>query len=278
MRNNEERISANKLRQDQGPPPMPDQNMASFNLNFITPTELVDLPSKGKFYKSDHPLKNKSSVEIKQMTAKEEDILTNRSFLKKGIALEKLLESIIVDKSINPQDLLVADRNAIFVAARISGYGDSYSTHVVCPSCDKKVKNTFSLTEKAAEWEENNVEVDDEGCFTVTLPLSKWNVKCRALTGLDEKKLISATVNKTSEDFTLIDQLKMLIVSIQEVDDRSLIEKAIELMPALDSKFLRKSYEKIIPGLNLTDDFSCSSCGHEEVMEVPLTADFFWPK
>lgn len=276
MRNNEERISARNIQQDSTPP----VNSVGLQLNFIAPTEFVDLPSKGLFYPEGHPLKNKSTIEIKQMTAKEEDILTNRSFLKKGIALDKLLESIVLDKSVDTGELLVCDRNAILVAARISGYGPEYLTQVVCPSCEKKTKNKFDLQEKLeeAETKEIDVEIDQQGLFTIQLPLTKWNVKCRPLNGSDEKRLISLTMNKTKEEFTLIDQLKMLIVSIEGTTDKDLLNKAIEVMPAIDSKFLRRKYDSIIPSLNLKSTFVCGGCEHEEVMEVPLTADFFWPK
>jgi hypothetical protein len=70
----------------------------------------VDLPSQGRFYAQGHPLHGQDSIEIKQMTAKEEDILTSRTLLKKGVALDKLIESLIVNKAINPSTLLIGDR------------------------------------------------------------------------------------------------------------------------------------------------------------------------
>lgn len=284
MRNNEERLGVQQHQQSELPPQFLQQSqnpVAQPQLSFVAPTEFVDLPSKGKFYPEGHPLKNKSTLEIKQMTAKEEDVLTNRSFLKKGVALEKLLESIILDRSVNPQDLLICDRNAVFVAARISGYGAEYVTQIQCPSCEKKAKNKFNLLEKAEEWVEEtaaSVEVSPAGTFKLVLPSTKWVVECRALTGADEKRLLGVLTSKSKEDFTLMDQLKMLVVSIQGVTDRAVVQQALEVMPAADSKYLRKEYDKAIPSLNLKNNFNCKECDHEEVLEVPLTADFFWPK
>ena len=123
MSRNQDRLGG--VQQPDTSPP-PQQGGGGFS--FVIPTEFVDLPSLGRFYAQNHPLHGKDSIEIKQMTAKEEDILTSRTLLKKGVALERLLQSIIVDKTIDPKTLLIGDRNAIIVAARVSGYGNDYST------------------------------------------------------------------------------------------------------------------------------------------------------
>ena len=128
MRNNQERFGSFQS----GPTPAVSQP----SFSFVTPTEMVDLPSSGKYYPQGHPLCDKSSVEIREMTAKEEDILVNRSFIDKGIVLDKLLASVLVDKSIDPQSLLTIDKNAILLATRISGYGASYPVRMQCADCD----------------------------------------------------------------------------------------------------------------------------------------------
>jgi hypothetical protein len=282
MRNNEDRLGVQQLQQTASPPPQLIQQQAQQaqgQLSFIAPTEFVDLPSKGKLYPIGHPLKDKDMVEIKQMTAREEDILTNRSLLKKGVALDKLLESLLIDKTVKHEELLICDKNAVYLAARISGYGPEYTTQVVCPSCEKKVRSSFDLQEKLDLFvEESLAEISENGTFKISLPSTKWVVECRALNGMDEKRILSSVTNKTKEEMSLMDQLKMMVVSIQGVTDKSVIAQALEAMPAIDSKFLRKEYDKIVPALNLKHTFNCRECGHEEVMEVPLTADFFWPK
>jgi len=283
MRNNEDRLGVQQLQQSAIPPPQQfiqqQAQQSQGQLSFIAPTEFVDLPSKGKLYPIGHPLKDKDTVEIKQMTAREEDILTNRSLLKKGVALEKLLESLIIDKTIKHEDMLICDKNAIYLAARISGYGAEYTTQVVCPSCEKKVRSSFDLQEKLDLFVEESVaEISENGTFKITLPNTKWVVECRALNGSDEKRMLSAATNKIKEEMSLMDQLRMMVVSIQGVTDKNVIGQALEAMPAIDSKFLRKEYDKTVPALNLKHTFNCKECSHEEVMEVPLTADFFWPK
>ena len=64
-------------------------------LTFTTPTEFVELPSGGNYYPEGHRLHGEQTVEIKFMTAKEEDILTSKTLIKQGVALERLLKSVI---------------------------------------------------------------------------------------------------------------------------------------------------------------------------------------
>lgn len=286
MRNNEERLGANIQRQDATPVEQVAKQavQSGLSLDFMVPTELVPLPSKGRFYPQNHPLHGKDSIEIKQMTAKEEDILTSRSLLKKGIALDKLIASLVVDKNINTDSITSEDRNAIIVAARIAAYGQNYDTQITCPSCNTKVKTTFDLYEKVFKEEteeEISVETDDDGLFAIDLPNTKWKVICRALNGYDEKNLIRISESKkntSGSDSLLMEQLKGMIVAIQGVQDKEVIKRAIEAMPAADSRYLRNQYKKIVASIDLTKTFTCSSCSYETDMEVPLTADFFWFK
>ena len=252
-------------------------------LDFVTPTEFVDLPSQGKFYPEDHPFHNKDTIEIRYMTAKDEDILTNKTLLRKGIALEKLLENILSDSNVDPGTLLIGDRNAIIVAARTTGYGPVYDTSVSCPSCQTNIRHKFNLANakinNGSIKGNNNITKTDEGTFIVKLPLTKVNAEVRLLTGQDELEL---SKNAKQEDSSIFEnvytsQLQRIIVSLNEEDDRGVINKFVELMPAHDSRYLREAHAKATPNIDLTQDFVCSNCGHEQEMEVPFTVDFFWP-
>lgn len=280
MRNNLERIGANTEVQNGDPLPQAPTDQA---LNFIVPTEHVSLPSKGKFYPPNHPLRDKETIEVKQMTAKEEDILTSRNLLKKGLALDKLIQSIIVDKKINTDSITIEDRSAIILAARISAYGADYNTTVTCPSCNEKSKNSFNLLEKldAVDKVEHNIVVDNFGLITLILPATKWVVKCRALNGYDEKAVMRLSETKKSSnagDSLLIEQLKMMIVSINDAMDKEVIETAINSMPARDSRYLRNTYQEVLKGIDMRHSFSCPKCEYVGELEVPMTADFFWFK
>lgn len=279
MRNNLDRLGANQEVQDAAPPPVETPQ----TLNFIVPTEHVTLPSKGKFYPPNHSLHKQETIEIKQMTAKEEDILTSRNLLKKGVALDKLISSLIVDKKINTDTLTIEDRAAIVLAARISAYGQEYATTVTCPACNEKSKNSFDLLEKleSVDKVEKVITVDENGLFVIELPLTKWSVKCRALNGFDEKALLrlnDSKKNLSEGDSFLIEQLKMLIVSINGALEKNIIESAINSMPARDTRFLKSAYLEATKGIDMRHSFNCPKCDYAGELEVPLSADFFWFK
>lgn len=254
-------------------------------LSFPKPVELVDLPSRGKYYPTGHPLKNKDHVEIRHMTAKDEDILTSKSLLKKGVAIDRLLKNIITDKTIQVETLLVGDRNALLVAARISGYGSEYTTKVTCPACTANQEFSFELEDRPVyhgdEWSEFEISETGNGTFNIKLPMSEVSVEVRLLNGVDERTLANLMENKKKKrlpESMLTDQLSMMIVSVEGHTDIQFKKTLIENMPALDARYLRKAYEKLVPTVDLAHRFQCSGCEFEGEMEVPFTTDFFWPK
>ena len=281
MRNNLDRLGAgsNQPQNQDSDPPM-DNSIPS--INFVIPTEMVSLPSKGLFYPENHPLHKSETIEIKQMTAKEEDILTSRNLLKKGIALDKLIQSLIVNKQINTDTLTIEDRSAIILAARISAYGAEYKTVVTCPSCNEKSKNSFDLLEKLDSIDDiQPPPITSGGYFLVTLPATKWEVLCRALNGYDEKALVrftEAKKNVSDSDSLLLEQLKLMVVAINEVTDKNTLQTALVNMPARDAKHLRTTYSQAVKGVDMRHSFSCDKCDYNGELEVPLTADFFWFK
>ena len=288
MRNNfEEQLSNLKQTNTEIAPQLASTQQTT--LSFVATTELVDLPSRGRYYPEDHPLKNKPNVEIKQMTAKEEDILTNKSFIKKGILIDKLLESILVDKNIKPSSLLVGDKNAIMIAARISAYGPEYDIGIVCLECGHKNTSTVDLAKAvlkdvdALEKEEKIEHVRlENGSVVLELPKTHWKVGCKLLDGEDERYLLNLLEvkkrNSVEAEITLSEQLYIIIDSINDIKDKKVLQDAITVMPAYDAKFLRSTYAKIIPNILIYKKFVCSSCKVEQEVEVPFTQEFFWPK
>jgi len=252
-------------------------------LSYISPTELVDLPSEGKFYPPGHPLRDKKEIELKYMTAKEEDILTSKSLLKKGVAIDKMLESLLVEK-IRLDDLILGDKNALILAARKSGYGPVYETQVTCPKCEKKTKFTFNLDEiknKVLVLDSESVKTTDTGTFNITLPRTQAILEVRALTGKDEKTMTSLREQREKAkviEATSTTQMKLFIVSVNGDRSSQTIEKFVDAMPAFDAKFLRKTFKNLSPDVDMTQHFACPQCEHEEDIEVPLTTEFFWPE
>ena len=265
------------------------ENSQASDFSFVIPTEFVDLPSRGQFYAPGHPLCGAEHVEIKQMTAKEEDILTSRSLIKKGVAIDRLVRSIIVDKTIDPHSLLVGDRNAILVACRVSGYGNIYSTKVSCPACSTTQKYEFDLNlakikgpqEHTDEYatQQYDVASNGDGTFDITLPQSKLIITARLLNGADERQIGAQMESdrKRKTERTISRQLATMIVAVNGNDTQEAVQYVASNLPSIDSIYLRNAYKYVAPNLDLTQHFSCEVCDHEQDMEVPLNAEFFWP-
>jgi transcription elongation factor Elf1 len=218
------------------------------------------------------------------MTAKDEDILTSQTLLRKGMALEKFLQNIILNKQIDPTTLLVGDRNAILVAARISGYGAEYETKTTCPSCGHRGVFAFDLSRgvirSGGNLKDLNAKRTKNGTFSVKLPLTKVNAEVRLLTGADETTIAQQNAQRKKNSLletTLTNQLSQCIVSLNDDTDVNTIKQFVELMPAIDSRHIRKVIKTATPNLDLSQNFQCSECDHEQEMEVPFTTDFFWP-
>jgi len=294
-RNNEDRLSAKHA--NSGPPILPilenndnndnnDNNPNKPVFNFSTPTEFVELPSKGKYYPENHPLHNEEFIEIRYMTAKDEDILSSKALLKKGVAIDRMLANIIINNNIKVQDLLTGDKNALVVAARVTGYGDKYETKVTCPVCGNTNEHEFNLSDaKTIDGDEQGkfiIIINNNGTFTTKLVKSDYEITFRLLSGADEQKLVHlATQQKkarTGIENTNTTQLKLCIVGIDGETSPKIINDFVNSMPAIDARYLRDAMKKVTPNIDLTQEFYCHNCDFEGNMEVPFTTDFFWPK
>jgi len=250
--------------------------------SFVVPTEFVELPSQGRFYPQGHPLHGQDSIEIRQMTAKEEDMLTSRTLLKKGVALDRVISSLIVNKAIDPDSLLVGDRNAIIISTRVSGYGNMYETKVTCPSCGTTQEYSFDLNQAniydGEDARDLGVKTNDDGTFNVSLPRTGVDVQFRLLNGRDEKSFLSGLQSdrKTKKEKNITRQIAAIVVSLNGDNSMQAKQYFIDNVPSIDSRHLRLAYRLAAPNVDLTQHFECRECSHEQEMEVPLSADFFW--
>ena len=285
MRNNEDRLGTKSIEDDA--PPQIRESQVGGSFSFSTPTEFVELPSAGRYYPEGHPLCGESEVEIRHMTAKDEDILASATLIKKGIAIDRLLQSVLVDKTININSLLVGDKNALVLGARITGYGPEYHTNVVCPSCSKTVEQTFDLGEctvySASEEDFARFEIErsENGTFLLNMPISGASVGVHLMDGNDEEYLLKMAENRRKKklpETALTDQLRRMIISVNGDSSISMISKFVDHMPARDSRYLRTIYQKVVPDISMAQEFYCASCGHAQELEVPFTVDFFWPR
>lgn len=296
-RNNENRLTpttgASQDAATEAPPPTTNTESeaptttAGASFSFVTPTEFVDIPSKGEFYPEGHALHGVETIEIRHMTAKDEDILTSKTLLKKGVALDRMLKNIMVDKRIDTSTMLVGDKNALIVAARISGYGADYETKVNCPSCGGTNDSVFDLSETSntdVTFYQELESVERVGqYYDILLPRCGVTVRTRLLTGVDEQKQarnsrMAKKAGVKKEEQTLTGQFRQFIIAVNGDSTQKSISAFIDAMPASDSRFLRTTYKAITPNVDMNMMFECDSCGYDSVMEVPFTADFFWPK
>jgi len=283
-RNNSERTGAPHQDAPTPPPAVAEQQTDDI-FSFITPTEFVDIPSKGALYREGHPLHGVESVEIRHMTAKEEDILTSEALIKKGVALDRLIDSLVVDKKVKAGQLLIGDKNALLIAARVTGFGPEYNTSITCPSCatqNETILDLGALETKARDEAPQAVEVLENGNYLLTF--DKYEglaIEVKLLTGADEKTLTLRREKKRKlklPDTNITDQLEAIIVRVNDITDRSQIKRFVERCPTRLSRELRAAYDTLVPDLDLNFDFECESCNHMGKVGMPITAEFFWPK
>jgi len=264
----------------------PTTPAAPASLSYVTPTEFVELPSRGKFYSTDHPLHNKEVIEMRYMTAKDEDILTSPALLKNGVAIDRLIENLIVDKNVAANSLLLGDKNAVILAARVSGYGEQYEVNVNCPACGTTIEHSFDLSQiphnhgVQPDDDTESISLTPEGTFLATLPKTQFTAEFRLLNGEDETYIEQAAsklrkLNLPESSSTTL--LKQLVVSINGVNVPSEIANFIDNMPAQDARFLRACVATVTPNVDMTQEVECSSCGTTTEMAVPFTSEFFWP-
>ena len=255
------------------------------------PTEIIELPSNGLVYPKDNPLSS-GKIELKYMTAKEEDILTTQSYIKDGSVLDRLFQSLIVSNGdglpIKYVDLVVGDKNAIMVASRILGYGKEYNVEVTDPFGGEKQKETIDLTQfENKEYDGSNQIELHKNEFEFELPQSKRLITFQLLTESKERKVKHEleAVKKQSKkmgDVTskeLTTRLKNMVVSVDGDSDRNVINRFVDNeLFAIDSKALRSYIKQIGPDIDLTWEFISDETGERKGMSMPMGTNFFWPE
>tara|TARA_R110002012_G_scaffold161165_2_gene323332 strand:- start:191 stop:940 length:750 start_codon:yes stop_codon:yes gene_type:complete len=239
------------------------------------PTEVIDLPSEGKLYPKESPL-HSGKLEVKYMTAKEEDILTSANLIKKGIAVERLLDSLVVTENVKVDDLVLGDKNAVMVAARVLAYGPEYSCDITNPNNGEIIKHTFNL----ADCPFKKLPKDISGnSFSLDLPISKKTIEFKLLTGKEER-LIDEELKaskKTGSDVSpeLTTRLRYVILSVDGDTNPSTISNFVQNMLARDSLVLRQKINAISPDIELKQEIEIG--GDVVEVDIPLTTEFFWP-
>ena len=243
------------------------------------PPEEVTLPSKGLLYPEDSLLSS-GTIEMKYMTAKEEDILTNANYIKNGVAIDKLLSSLIASP-IKFDDLLIGDKNAIMIAARILGYGAEYEVKMTHPETGVMSPGIINLTNVKDKILDESKIIKGENEFEFTLPTSKVNITFKLLTNSDEKKIDNEVtglkkLNKPSSEGTIM--LKHTIKSVNGDSTLKTIREFIDnTLLARDARALRQYINEISPGIDLNTEVEFEDGHVMSDVKLPINLNFFWP-
>ena len=241
------------------------------------PTEVIDIPSGGKVYSKESPLGD-GKIEIKYMTTKEEDILMSENLIKKGVVIDKLLDSLIVTKGVTTDNLVVGDKNAVLVASRILAYGPEYTVEVTNPNnSEQKIEHTFDLSKCPFKTISEGIDYSDNS-FEFTTPIGKTKIKFKLLTGVEEK-LIEKDIKQSNKFGYNAEITTRLRHTVTEVDGDSKPETIVAFsqnMLARDSVALRNYIQDISPDIDLTSEIQIG--GESVSVSIPLTVEFFWPQ
>lgn len=261
---------------------IPTHDILKQDFDWTVPVETVPLPSKGLVYDPDSRLYKIKTLDIKAMTAHEEDILSSPALIKKGETLNMLIKSCVQDKSVNVGEMLIGDRNALMIAIRVTGYGPEYKTAFTCPHCDHLNKTAVDLSGLPIQFLDLKPTKSGANSFEFTLPVTKKKVLFKFMTVNDEKEL-TASREAMLKHFDLAIEnnvtanLEKQIVSIDGITDRNKIKHFVKYMPAFDSKSLRKYIKENEPGIKMQHNLVCSECSGASTVLVPMSREFFWP-
>ena len=245
------------------------------------PTEVLSLPSQGLLYPEDSPLRS-GTIDVKYMTAKEEDILTSTNLIEQGVVITKLLESVIADPKIKLDDMLVGDKNALLVGTRILGYGKDYEVMITDPDTNERVEYVVDLT-KLKDKKIDTKLYSKGNTFEFELPNSKRVLNFKLLTQKDEKEIdeilkdYEKVEKLTGVSYNLTTRLKHQIQSVDGETDQKAIDNFVDNeFLALDTRAFRKYQETITPDIELKFDYT-SQTGNLHKIDIPLGINFFWP-
>ena len=245
------------------------------------PTEVLSLPSQGLLYPEDSPLRS-GTIDVKYMTAKEEDILTSTNLIQQGKVIERLLESVVANPQVKLDDMLIGDKNALMVGTRILGYGKDYDCVITDPDTQERVEQVIDLTK--LEHKKINEKLFKNGNqFSFELPNSKRVLEFKILTQQDENKIAEMLkdyeklTKLTGVDRTLTTRLKYLIQSVDGNKEQKFIDNFVDNeFLALDARAFRKYRDELEPDIILKFDY-ISQTGGSHKIDIPLGVEFFWP-
>lgn len=247
---------------------------------YAPPVASVKLPSRGLVYPPESPLHRLESVDIKPVSAREENILASEVLIRKGTVLTTLMRACITNRTIDPDEMLVGDRNAILTAIRISAYGPKYHAGITCDKCGTDTDHEFDLSRLTLHTLDiEPIAGPGTNEFSHKLPVSGREVRFKLMTSQDTDRLdkdMAELKKKTGQEQAVTMRLAAQVTFMQGVKQEHLV-KALADIPARDSRALRGYMDNVAPGVDMTQDFECPSCGKKGEVDVPIGTEFFWP-
>ena len=251
-------------------------------LSFIASTETVELPTKGLYYPIDSPLYDVAEVEVKHMTAKEEDILSSLTAVNSKELFTRIVQSILVKPDVDANLFCEQDLTAILLSARATCFGKNFVMSELCLGCGTMADFEFDLSKReVTNPNEGKVEYDPHtNSIELMLPALEMKVKAKILSDDDvdaldrekaKKEELGIEYNRTTSF------LKACIIAVQGYNDETLIRELVENMPAIDALYLKEKYLDFRPKLNTMQEVACQSCGAINRREVPASWAFFRP-
>mgnify|MGYP001189384725 CR=1 FL=1 len=267
---------------------IPPEEPNPFGISFVVPTELVYLPSGGEFYEPGNPVLGLEMIEIKAMTAKEEDILINDSFIEQGIVFDRLLDSLIVTPDVKAAHLLDCDKVALLVCARKSGYGATVPYHMVCSECGESSEVEINLQKMLENTKDNRFKIEStsewdydttSGTLSFELPVTGITVRIKMLSRSDTSYLKEDKARRESMNLPYnetIEFLRRILVSADSVTDKGDLAKLLEVLPAADARRMKYVHNVNIPRFDTRQTIECPACSAKVEKEVPFSVGWFW--
>ena len=249
---------------------------------FSVPRDFVMIPSKGRIYPQSSALHNLEEVEVRHLTAADEDILTSRALLRSGKAIDTMLSNVLMNKSINVEELISGDKNAILTFLRITGYGPEYPVEIDCPGCGENIKHEFDLSKLTMRFLDIEPIAAGENRFNLVLP-SGIEIHFKLLNSAEDAKITDeqdklkrATNSPLEKNVTT--KYKHQIIAVDGNEEQISINNFVDTMNLRDSRAFRTYLEELEPDVNMEQEFKCRMCGHTEEVDIPVTTGFFWPE
>lgn len=177
------------------------------NTNTNEAYDIIPLPSNGECYAS-----KIGRIPVSYLTAYDENLITSPNLYRDGLVIDLLLKNKIKDKTINVDNLVSGDVDAIILFLRATSYGTDFPVSVTDPKTGEKIETVIDLSE--IKTKEFKLKGDENGYFEYKLPKSGKLIKFKYLTRKEEKDL--RTLNELENKALVASQLRGVSKIIQD--------------------------------------------------------------